>query len=530
MDVTELREHAIEAGGHLSATDLRNKGLEAGVKGNAKRTGSADKPFPTGAVLAGLALSLFMAALDATIVSTAMPRIAEDLGSYDHYTWPFTTYLLTCTLATLLCGACSARFGHKRVFAGGITVFAGASLFCALSNNLDMLSAWRAVQGVGGGLVEAGVFIAMAELFEPRVRGKYMGILSSMYGLASIAGPLVGGLIADLASWHWIFLVNLPLSVVALVLVIRFLPGKQAHMTHSFDIPGAVCAAAVVVPLTLAFSLTGSVFSWWSAPFFGLLALAAAMMVALAVVERRREHAIVPIAFFRRKQLNGALILGFCAQFTLLVGVMFVPRFVQEGLGMSSTVSALATIPMTLALVVGSTLAGRVFGANGKMRAISRVGFLVLGGGALLLCLVNRTTDLVQLACSSAVLGFGIGSNMPITNIAAQTAVDPRDMGKATSLSMFFRGLGGTVGSAACGAVASTSFLDSALPAFALCAGAALIGIIMTQTLPRHIERGGAPNVAVQQTKSVSPKPAEVPSIAPARYGNSADTNVCERG
>ena len=452
-----------------------------------------EKPFPTGAVLAGLALSLFMAALDATIVSTAMPRIAGSLNSFDHYTWPFTTYLLTCTLATLLCGACSARFGHKRVFACGITVFAVASACCALSSSLDVLSAWRAVQGIGGGLVEAGVFIAMAELFEPRVRGKYMGILSSMYGLASVAGPLAGGLIADLAGWHWIFLINLPLSVVALVLVVRFLPGKQAHASRSFDVSGAVCATGVVVPLTLAFSLTGSAFSWWSAPFFCLLGLAGVMALVLALVERNREHAIVPVSFFRRAQMNGAIALGFCAQFVLLVGVMFVPRFVQEGLGLSSTASALATIPLTLALVVGSTLAGRVFGANGKMRSISRIGFVVLGAGALLLCLVTRTTSMVQLACSSAVLGFGIGANMPMTNIAAQTAVEPRDMGKATSLSLFFRGLGGTVGSAACGAVAGASFVDNALSVFALCIAAAAVGVAMSWTLPRHIERRGAP-------------------------------------
>ncbi|MBC2888766.1 MFS transporter [Gordonibacter massiliensis (ex Traore et al. 2017)] len=452
-----------------------------------------EKPFPTGAVLAGLALSLFMAALDATIVSTAMPRIAGSLNSFDHYTWPFTTYLLTCTLATLLCGACSARFGHKRVFACGITVFAVASACCALSSSLDVLSAWRAVQGIGGGLVEAGVFIAMAELFEPRVRGKYMGILSSMYGLASVAGPLAGGLIADLAGWHWIFLINLPLSVVALVLVVRFLPGKQAHVPRSFDVSGAVCATGVVVPLTLAFSLTGSAFSWWSAPFFCLLGLAGVMALVLALVERNREHAIVPVSFFRRAQMNGAIALGFCAQFVLLVGVMFVPRFVQEGLGLSSTASALATIPLTLALVVGSTLAGRVFGANGRMRSISRIGFVVLGAGALLLCLVTRTTGMVQLACSSAVLGFGIGANMPMTNIAAQTAVEPRDMGKATSLSLFFRGLGGTVGSAACGAVAGASFVDNALPVFALCVAAAAVGVATSWTLPRHIERRGAP-------------------------------------
>lgn len=493
MDVQGLREQALDAGERIPASTARSRGLEGARKVAARRdepVRSAGKPFPTAAVLGGLALSLFMAALDATIVSTAMPKIAAGLGSFDHYTWPFTSYLLTCTLATLLCGACAARFGHKRVFACGISVFAVASAGCALSNSLDVLTAWRAVQGVGGGLVEAGVFIAMAELFEPRVRGKYMGILSSMYGLASVAGPLAGGLIADTVGWHWIFLVNLPLSVVALVLAVRFLPGKQAaRAERSFDLPGAACAAAAVVPLTLAFSLTGNVFAWFSAPFFGLLALAGIMIATLVLVERRRDHAIVPVWFFRRAQVNGAVAMGFCSQFALLVGVMFVPRFVQEGLGLSSTASALATIPMTLALVVGSTLAGRLFGASGRMRIISRIGFLVLGVGALLLCLVSPETGMVQLACSSAVLGFGIGANMPITNIAAQTAVEPRDMGKVTSLALFFRGLGGTVGSAACGAVAGASFASAAVPVFALCVGAAIAGLALSGTLPRLIER-----------------------------------------
>ncbi|HIW75055.1 MULTISPECIES: MFS transporter [Gordonibacter] len=455
----------------------------------------------TVAVLAGLGLSLFMAALDATIVSTAMPKIAGTLGSFDHYTWPFTSYLLTCTLATLLCGACAACFGHKRVFASGIAVFALASVGCALSPNLDTLTLWRAVQGAGGGLVEAGVFIAMAELFEPRVRGKYMGIISSMYGLASIAGPLAGGLIADVMGWHWIFLVNVPLSVVALVLVVRFLPGKQVYKAHAFDLPGALCATGAVVPLTLAFSLTGSVFSWWSVPFFGLLALAGVMCALLVLVERRREHAIVPLRFFRHAQMNGALVLSFCSQFALLVGVMFMPRFVQEGMGMSSTTSALATIPMTLALVIASASAGRVFGACGRMRAISRVGFLVLGVGAVLLCLVGPSTGMVQLACSSAVLGLGIGMNMPMTNIAAQTAVEPRDRGKATSLALFFRGVGGTVGSAACGAAAGTSFVDSAPAVFTLCLAAALIGTAVASTLPRFIKHQSAPQQRAHEAR-----------------------------
>ena len=389
MDVQDLREQTLGAGARASAATARKRALEGAATGAARRNGRAQaesKPFPTAAVLGGLALSLFMAALDATIVSTAMPKIAAGLGSFDHYTWPFTSYLLTCTLATLLCGACATRFGHKRVFACGISVFAVASAGCALSNSLDVLTAWRAVQGVGGGLVEAGVFIAMAELFEPRVRGKYMGILSSMYGLASIAGPLAGGLIADTVGWHWIFLVNLPLSIVALVLVVRFLPGKQAHAERSFDLPGAVCAAAAIVPLTLAFSLTGSAFSWFSGPFLRASRDGRRHDRGARAGRTTPRSRIVPVRLFRRTQVNGAVAMGFCSQFALLVGVMFVPRFVQEGLGLSSTASALATIPMTLALVVGSTLAGRVFGRNGRMRAISRIGFSRAGASERCCC------------------------------------------------------------------------------------------------------------------------------------------------
>ncbi len=159
-----------------------------------------------------------MAALDATIVSTAMPKIAAGLGSFDHYTWPFTSYLLTCTLATLLCGACATRFGHKRVFACGISVFAVASVAARCRTASTRSRRGAPCRAWAAGSWRPAVFIAMAELFEPRVRGKYMGILSSMYGLASIAGPLAGGLIADTVGWHWIFLVNLPLSIVALVL------------------------------------------------------------------------------------------------------------------------------------------------------------------------------------------------------------------------------------------------------------------------------------------------------------------------
>ena len=444
-------------------------------------------------VIVGLMLSLFIAALDATVVSTAMPKIAAALSGFDRYTWPFTSYLLTCTIATLLCGGIAARVGHKKMFMLGILVFAGASLGCALSNSIEALTAMRAVQGVGGGFVESGVFITVAELFEPRERGKYMGAISSMYGLASVAGPLVGGLIADTVGWHWIFLVNLPISIVALVLVTKLLPGKSAHSESRLDLRGAVLASATVVPLVLAFSLTGDLFAWWSAPFFGLLIAAALFGALLVAAEKGRERPIVPVRLFARKQVSAAFVLSFGAQFLLLAGIMFIPRFAQEALGLSSTESAYATIPMTLALIIGSNASGRLFGKTGRMRMLARIAFIVMGAGSLALGIIGAETNLAQIAVSSAVLGFGIGMSMPLGNIAAQTGAEPHNIGKATSMALFFRGLGGTIGTAACGAAVGASSVGAAPAVFGICIALAATCLVTMVWLPKMIEgRRGA--------------------------------------
>lgn len=443
-------------------------------------------------VIVGLMLSLFIAALDATVVSTAMPKIASALSGFGRYTWPFTSYLLTCTIATLLCGGIAARIGHKKMFVIGILVFAGASLGCALANSIEALAAMRAVQGIGGGFVESGVFITIAELFEPRERGKYMGAISSMYGLASVAGPLVGGLITDTVGWHWIFLVNLPISVAALVLVTRFLPGTSARSESRLDVRGSILASATVVPLVLAFSLTGDLFTWWSAPFFGLLVAAAVLGTLLVAIEKNREKPIVPVRLFARKQVSASFVLSFGAQFLLLAGIMFVPRFAQEVLGLSSAESAYATIPMTLALIIGSNTSGRLFGKTGRMRALSRTAFMAMGLGSLALGFVNAETSVVQIAVSSAVFGFGIGMSMPLGNIAAQTGAEPHNIGKATSMALFFRGFGGTIGTAACGAAVGASSIGSAPSVFGTCIALAAICLLVMAWMPKMIGRGRA--------------------------------------
>lgn len=251
-----LRAGGVAAGTQVSPAEARRRGLEAAEAERGRGADAEVRPKPARALLAGLMLALFVAALDSTVVATAMPAIAAGLGSSAGYAWPLTAYLLTCTVTALLAGGLVAKFGHRRMYAAGIGLFAAASVGCAASPSIGLLALWRGVEGIGGGILEAGVFIAAADLFEPRERGAYLGAASAMYGLASIAGPLLGGAIVQAASWHWIFLVNVPVGAVALVLVARHLPAGLGCRPGRFDALGAAAAAAAVTPLTLAFALS----------------------------------------------------------------------------------------------------------------------------------------------------------------------------------------------------------------------------------------------------------------------------------
>lgn len=442
--------------------------------------------------LVGLGLSLFVAALDATIVSAAMPGIASSLGMTSRYTWPITAYLTTCAITTLLCGALAARFGIRRVVLCGIATFTIASACCALSGSIPQLTICRALQGAAGGVLESGAFIVMALLFEPRKRARHMGVFSSMYGIASIAGPLAGGILLESIGWQAIFMVNTPAGIAAFALTMRGLSRSSTQSAHTLDTPGILCAAAVITSLTLMFATSEDTAFASHAPAVTLTFTIVALVsgILLVRVERHRENAVVPMALFAHPQVKSAFAIGFCAQFSLLIGVVFIPRFCHEALGATSGDAALATIPITLALTLCSAASGRTIGKTGKMRIVSRMGFGAMGVGSLLMCFFGLH-GMFSLAAASIVLGLGIGANMPVSNIAAQTGAEPRNVGKATSLAMTFRGLGATMGSAACGAAisASDTIAAAGFVAFALCIAIAIVGFAATWALPVLIER-----------------------------------------
>lgn len=280
----------------------------------------------TGAVgkstVAGLMLALFVAALDSTVVATAMPAVAAALGGEAHYAWPMTAYLVASTVSTLLCGGLAFSFGLRRVYVAGLALFAASSVLCALAPTIEALAAFRLLQGVGGGVLEAGVFIAAAMMLAPRDRGPYLGAASAMYGIASVVGPVIGGAVAQGLSWHVIFVVNLPISIVALFLSGRCLPGRAPGApVVGFDVSGSVAASLCVLSLVLAFSLAGSVFPMASPQFVALVVLSVACAALLSRVERGKAAPTVPMGLFRRGQVVAGFVSGFCVQFALMAGV-----------------------------------------------------------------------------------------------------------------------------------------------------------------------------------------------------------------
>lgn len=396
-----------------------------------------------------------------------------------------TAYLVASTVSTLLCGGLAFSFGLRRVYVAGLALFAASSVLCALAPTIEALAAFRLLQGVGGGVLEAGVFIAAAMMLAPRDRGPYLGAASAMYGIASVVGPVIGGAVAQGLSWHVIFVVNLPVSVVALFLSGRCLPGRAPGAAAvGFDVSGSVVASLCVLSAVLAFSLAGSIFPIASPQFMVLVVLSVACAALLSRVEGGKAAPTVPTGLFRRV---AGFVSGFCVQFALMAGVSYLPRLLQEGLGMAAASSGAVLIPMTLALMVGSNTSGAAFRATGRLRAIAASSSAVVLAASVTFSAMSPMLAVASSAAVATALGLGVGIGMPVSNLAAQTGADPADAGRATSMAMFFRGFGGTVSTAACGMLAPAATAAGTAGVFGAVCVAAVIGLVASRFIPREI-------------------------------------------
>ncbi|MFL5862539.1 MAG: MFS transporter [Solirubrobacteraceae bacterium] len=418
-------------------------------------------------VFTGLMLVLLMAALDQTIVSTALPTIVGDLGGLAHISWVVTAYLLAQTAVTPVYGKLGDLYGRKIMLQIALVVFLIGSALCGASQNLDQLIAFRAVQGLGGGGLMVGTMAAIGDVVPPRDRGRYQGLFGAVFGLASVIGPLLGGFFTSTLTWRWIFYVNLPLGVLAFGVLAATLPSRRDETHHRIDYLGAATLAAALTALVLLCTLGGTNYAWGSPTIIGLGVLAAVLAVAFVLIERRAAEPVLPPRLFRDRVFSVTSAIGFVVGFALFGSVTYLPLFLQVVLGSSPTESGLQILPLMGGLLITSIGSGQIISRTGRYRLFPIVGTAIMVVGLFLLSTMGPHTSRATASLFMFVLGLGLGSVMQVLVLAVQNAVDYKDLGVATSGATLFRSIGGSVGTAVLGSIFAnrlTAELASALP------------------------------------------------------------------
>jgi EmrB/QacA subfamily drug resistance transporter len=419
-------------------------------------------------VLSGLMLGMLLAALDQTIVSTALPTIVGQLGGLDQLSWVVTAYLLTSTAATPLYGKISDLYGRRPVYIFAIVVFVLGSMLAGLSQTMWQLVATRAMQGLGAGGLMALTFAIIGDIIPPRERGRYQGYFGGVWGLASVAGPLLGGFFTEHLSWRWIFYINVPLGIVALVVVNAVLHVPFHRREHSIDYLGAALIVAGVSSLLLALVWGGGKYPWGSATVIGLLVAAFVLIVAFVFWELRAQEPILPMRLFRNSIFTTTSLVGFVIGTAMFGAIVFIPVYLRVVDGVSPTKAGLLMLPLMVGILTSSISSGKAISHMGRYKAFPIAGTAVIGIGIYLLSRLDVDTPAWQYSIYFFVVGAGLGLVMQVLVLAVQNAVDFRDMGVATSSSQFFRSMGGTVGTALYGTILSNqlaSNLKERLPA-----------------------------------------------------------------
>ena len=396
-------------------------------------------------LLGGLMISLLVGALDNSIMSTAMPQVIASLGGMAYYVWPFTIYLLTSTIAIILSGKLSDIYGRKNFLITGIIIFITTSVLCGFSQNIAELTFFRGLQGIGGGILMTIPFIVVAEVFPPRERGKYMGILSSVFGFANVLGPVLGGFITDFMGWEWVFYVNIPVGIAAIYMLRSYFPHLELVVKEgSIDYAGIVTLTAALSGLFL-----GLTFVRDTAVSSGLVAtlfiFAAVMIVLFIYAEKKAREPILPMKLFKNSIFNVSSIAMFLSSAVMFCGIIYIPLFIQGVQGMSASTSGLLIIPMLVSLTVASIATGQIISRIGRYKKLGILAFVLLTIGIWLLSTMNTSTGYLALVIYSTILGIGTGMMYPIFNVAVQNAVSLRDLGTVTASMQFFRNIGATV-------------------------------------------------------------------------------------
>jgi EmrB/QacA subfamily drug resistance transporter len=455
---------------------------------SAAPAGGAAAPL-TGRALApifgALMLGMFLAALDQTIVSTALPTIVGDLGGLEHLSWVVTSYLLATTASTPLYGKLGDMYGRKPVFLAAILIFLAGSMLSGLSQTMGQLVAFRALQGIGAGGLMVGAQAIIADIVPPRERGRYMGLIGSVFAVASIAGPLLGGFLVESISWRWVFYVNMPVGAIAVLVVATRLHLKVPAQRHTIDYRGATLLTAGVSALILVTTWGGNEYAWGSPQVLGLAAAGVALLVAFVRQERRAPEPIIPLSLFRSRVFSVASAMGFVIGLALFGAVIFIPLFLQLVYGLSPTSSGLRMLPLMAGLLAASILGGRAITRIGRYKIFPITGTAITTVGLFLLSRLEVGTPPWVASVYMLVLGVGLGLVMQVLVLIVQNDAPARDVGVATSTSTFFRSMGGSLGVALFGAIFA-SRLASELTSLPAAAAARLSGGINVSPVEVH--------------------------------------------
>ena len=417
-------------------------------------------------VFTGLMLVMLMAALDATIVATALPTIAGDLGGLNHISWVTTAYLLAQTVVTPLYGKLGDQYGRRIVLQAGLVIFLIGSALCGISHTFPELIAFRAVQGLGGGGLVVSAQAAIGDVVSPRQRGRYQGLFGAVFAVATVIGPLLGGTLTTNLSWRWIFYINLPIGVLALVVLALTFPSVATRIQHRIDYLGAGLLALALAALVLLLSLGGTTYPWASTQEIGLGALSLVALGAFVLAEHRAAEPVLPLGLFKNQVFVSAGIVALFLGFAMFGTITFLPLYFQVVRGASPTGSGLDLLPLMAGMLITSIVGGQIVSRTGRYRVFPIIGTAVITVGLFLLSGLSPETSTLQAAGFMFVTGFGIGLVMQVLVVAVQNAVGYEDLGVATSGNTLFRNIGSSVGTAVVGTIFATELASRLRAAF----------------------------------------------------------------
>lgn len=411
-------------------------------------------------IMLAIMASMLFASLNQTIVGTALPRIIAELGGMEYYSWVFTAYMLTSSVTGLLVGKLSDMYGRRAFILAGLLIFMVGCFLTGLATDIIELIIYRGVQGFGAGFIMSTAFTAIGDLFPPRERGRWSGLMSAVFGLSSVIGPFLGGYIVDNADWKWVFWVNLPIGVIAFLMIWKMFPKVTNRATGSVDYLGSIFVTTFLVPLLLAFSWAGQKYAWDSMEIILLFVGAVVSLFIFIFVERKAEQPILPMSLFRNSIFVVSNIVGLITGVAMFGAIMYIPLFVQGVIGTSATASGLVTMPMMIGLVFASAISGQLTTRTGKYKFLAVLGGVILVIGMYLLSLMDQDSTNLMAAIDMIIVGAGLGMTMPIFLLAIQNSTPQSMLGVTSASVQLFRQVGGTIGVAIMGTMLNHQIKD----------------------------------------------------------------------